>query len=148
VWEKGGAGGTELAEAVAAACEKPSRFELLYPDAMPIKEKIERIATRMYGADGCDYEESAEKQIARFEALGWGRLPICMAKTHLSLSHDANLKGRPRGFRCPIREVRVSAGAGFLYPLLGKMRTIPGLPTHPAGEKMDLTPDGKIVGLF
>ena len=148
VWEKGGKGGAELAEAVVAACRKPSNFRFLYPLELPIKEKIETIARKMYGADGCDYEPVAEKQIERFTGFGWDRLPICMAKTHLSLSHDAEVKGRPTGFRCPIREVRASVGAGFLYPLLGKMRTIPGLPTHPAGEKVDLSPDGKVVGLF
>ena len=103
VWEKGGKGGIEMAEAVVAACEKPGDFKFLYPDDMGIKEKIETIATKMYGADGCDYTDVAEEQIKKFEKLGWGKLPLCMAKTHLSLSHDKDLKGRPTGFRCPGR---------------------------------------------
>ena len=147
-WLKGGDGALEFADAVVDAVKQKSKFKFLYPDDMPIKTKIETIATKMYGADGCDYTELAEAQIAKFEKLGWGKLPLCMAKTHLSLSHDKNLKGRPTGFRCPIREVRASVGAGFLYPLLGKMRTIPGMPTHPAGEKVDLAADGRVVGLF
>ena len=114
----------------------------------PVREKIETIAVRMYGADGVDYSEAAQGDIDRYEALGYGKLPICMAKTHLSLSHDASLKGRPTGFRLPVREVRLAAGAGFLYPLCGTMRTMPGLGSKPALEHVDLDADGNVVGLF
>ena len=116
VWGKGGAGGEELARAVLAAAEKPKSFRFTYEVDWPIKQKIEAIATRIYGADGVDYLPLANQQIAKYTELGFGNLPICMAKTHLSISHDAALKGRPRDFRVPIREVRASMGAGFLYP--------------------------------
>jgi len=148
VWEKGGAGGAELAEAVVAACEKPSNFKLLYDDSASIKEKIETIATKVYGAGQVEYARVAEKKIAEFTADGFDKLPICMAKTHLSLSHDPALKGRPTGFTLPIRDIRASVGAGFLYPLCGTMRTMPGLPTEPAGNHVDIDDEGKIVGLF
>ncbi len=148
VWLKGGAGGEELAEAVVKAAEKPSKFEFLYPLDWPIKKKIETIATKIYGADGVDYLPLAESKIELYTKQGFDKLPICMAKTHLSLSHDPNLKNRPRGFRVPIRDIRASVGAGFLYPLLGEMRTMPGLPKVPAGTKVDIDDDGKIVGLF
>jgi len=148
VWAKGGEGGRELAEAVAAACEKKSDFKLLYPDEASIKEKIEIIATKIYGADGVDYDRVADQKIELFTKWGLGTLPICMAKTHLSLSHDSNLKGRPTGFRVPVRDIRPSAGAGFLYPLLGSFSTMPGLPSKPAALKVDIDQDGKIVGLF
>ena len=148
VWAKGSAGGEELANAVVRACEKPSDFKFLYPLEASIKEKIEIIATKIYGADGVDYLPKAEEKIALYTKQGFGNLPICMAKTHLSLSHDPNLKGRPRGFRIPIRDVKASIGAGFLYPLLGEMRTMPGLSKVPAGTKVDLDDKGNIVGLF
>ena len=148
VWLKGGEGGIELAEAVVKAAEKPSKFEFLYPLDWPIKKKIETIATKIYGADGVDYLPLAEKKIELYTRQGFDKLPICMAKTHLSLSHDPNLKNRPKGFRVPIRDVRASVGAGFLYPLLGEMRTMPGLPKVPAGTKVDIDEDGNIVGLF
>jgi len=148
VWAKGGEGGRELAEAVAAACEKKSDFKLLYPDEASIKEKIEIIATKIYGADGVDYDRVADQKIELFTKWGLGTLPICMAKTHLSLSHDSNLKGRPTGFRVPVRDIRPSAGAGFLYPLLGSFSTMPGLPSKPAALKVDIDEDGKIVRLF
>jgi formyltetrahydrofolate synthetase len=148
VWAKGGAGGEELAKAVVKAAEKPHKFQFLYPLEAPIKEKIEIIATKIYGASGVDYSPLAENKIKQFEAMGLGNLPICMAKTHLSLSHDPDLKGRPRNFRLPIRDVRASVGAGFLYPLCGDMRTMPGLPSVPAGTKIDIDENGKIVGLF
>jgi len=148
LWEKGGEGGGELAEAVIAAAEKPSEFGFLYPLEMSIKEKIETIATKIYGADGVDYSPRAEREIKAFTELGYDRFPICMAKTHLSLSHDPQLKGAPTGFRVPIREIRASVGAGFLYPLLGEMRTMPGLPTVPAGAKIDIDENGRVVGLF
>ncbi|MCL5072406.1 MAG: formate--tetrahydrofolate ligase [Actinobacteria bacterium] len=148
VWLKGGEGGLELAEAVVKAAEKLSKFEFLYPLDWSIKKKIETIATKIYGADGVDYLPLAEKKIELYTKQGFDKLPICMAKTHLSLSHDPNLKNRPRGFRVPIRDVRASVGAGFLYPLLGEMRTMPGLSKVPAGTKVDIDEKGNIVGLF
>jgi len=148
VWAKGGEGGKELAEAVVEACDVPSNFNFLYPLDIPIKDKIEIIATKIYGADGVVYEPEAEKKIARYTELGWDKLPICMAKTHLSLSHDPKLKGRPRGFKLPIKDIRPSIGAGFLYPLCGEMRTMPGLPSRPAGMNVDIDSEGRVVGLF
>ena len=149
VWEDGGPGGVELAEAVVAACEKPNNFKLLYPDDMPIKQKIETIAQEIYRADGVDYSAAAEQKIAMYTKMGFGNLPICMAKTHLSFSHDPLLKNAPRGFRVPVRDVRASVGAGFLYPLLGDMRTMPGLPARPAFVDVDLDLETKkIKGLF
>ncbi|GAB4436292.1 MAG: formate--tetrahydrofolate ligase [Anaerolineae bacterium] len=148
-WTEGGDGAMELAEAVVAACEKPGDFRFLYPLEWGIKQKIEKIATDIYGADGVTFEAAAEKQIRSFEKAGFGNLPICMAKTHLSISHDPGLKGRPSGFVVPVREVRASVGAGFIYPLLGEMRTMPGLPSRPAFMDIDIDFDtGKIVGLF
>ena len=148
-WAKGGQGAVELAEAVVAACEKPSNFQFLYPLDWNIKQKIEKIATDVYGADGVIYEPQANQQIKSFEQAGLGNLPICMAKTHLSISHEAGWKGRPKGFTVPVREVRASAGAGFIYPLLGTMRTMPGLSSVPAYTKVDIDFEtGKIVGLF
>ncbi|MFH1540582.1 MAG: formate--tetrahydrofolate ligase [Elusimicrobiota bacterium] len=148
VWEKGGQGGEELAKAVVKASEKKSNFKFLYELNQSIKEKIEIIATRIYGADGVDYFPEAEKKIELYTKLGYDKLPINMAKTHLSLSHDPKLKGRPRGFRVPIRDIRASIGAGFLYPILGEIRTMPGLPSIPAGTKIDIDENGKVVGLF
>lgn len=147
-WAHGGEGAIELAEAVVAACEKPSNFRFLYDLNLPIKQKIEIIAREIYGADGVTYEPLAEQQIQFYEESGFGNLPICMAKTHLSLSHDPNLKGVPKGFVVPVREVRASVGAGFVYPLLGAMSTMPGLPTYPAFMNVDIDENGKIVGLF
>ncbi len=145
----GGAGAAALAEAVWAATQDGSaRFELLYPDEMPLADKIVTIATRVYGADGVEFLPAAKKSLAQFEALGYGHLPICMAKTQYSLSHDAALKNRPTGFTIPIRDVRLSAGAGFVTPLCGEMRTMPGLPSRPGGERIDIDADGNIVGLF
>src|SRR5437667_6322123 len=148
VWAKGGAGAEELAHGVLKAAERPKQFRFLYELERPIKEKIEAIATKIYGADGVDYTSAADQQIKKYTDLGYANLPICMAKTHLSISHDPSLKGRPRGFRVPIREVRASMGAGFLYPLLGEMRTMPGLPSEPNTWKIDLDDDGNVVGLF
>ncbi len=148
VWAKGGEGGRELAEAVVKACEEPKNFQFLYPDDATIEEKIGVIATKIYGADGVEYAPLARRKIEQFTKLGYSKLPICMAKTHLSLSHDPTLKGRPTGFTLPVRDIRPSLGAGFLYPLCGDMRTIPGLPTTPAGEKVDIDEEGRIVGLF
>lgn len=148
VWAEGGKGGEELAEAIVAAADKPSEFKYLYPLDISIKEKIEIITTKFYGADGVEYTPLANRQIKSYTELGYDNLPLCMAKTHLSLSHDPKLKGAPTGFKVPVREVRASIGAGFLYPLLGEMRTMPGLPSVPAGAHVDIDEDGKVVGLF
>ena len=147
-WAKGGEGGAELAEAVVEACNAPKNFKFLYALDWPIKKKIETIATQVYGAAKVVYEKAAEDAIARFTKLGHDKLPICMAKTHLSLTHDPAVKGRPTGYTFPIRDVRASVGAGFLYPLCGQMRTMPGLPSTPAGEKVDIGPEGQVLGLF
>jgi len=147
-WARGGEGAVELAEAVIAACEKESRFQFLYPAELSIKEKIETICRDVYLAGAVAYEPLAERQINQYEKSGFADLPICMAKTHLSLSHDPSLKGVPRGFTVPIREVRASVGAGFLYPLLGTMRTMPGLPRRPAFVDIDLDERGEVVGMF
>ena len=147
-WAKGGAGAVALAEAVIKACEKPANFRFLYPLDIPIKDKIEAIATKVYGADGVDYLADAEEKVIQYTKLGFDRVPICMAKTHLSLTHDPTRKGAPTGWRLPIRDIRASIGAGFLYPLCGDMRTMPGLPRRPAFMDVDLNEDGKIRGLF
>jgi len=147
-WEKGGAGAIELAEAVIKAAEKPSNFHFLYPLDWPIKKKIETIVQQVYGADGVDYAPEAERKIEELTALGYAGLPICMAKTHLSLSHNQDWKGVPKGYRFPIRDIRLSAGAGFLYPLAGEISTMPGLPTRPAFMDIDIDlVSGKISGL-
>ncbi len=147
-WAEGGEGARELAEAVADACEEPSEFRFLYDVNLPIKQKIEIIATEVYGANGVEYSPEAEAQIRTYEQNGFGNLPICMAKTHLSLSHDPNLKGVPKGFTLPVREVRASVGAGFIYPLCGEMKTMPGLPATPAFMNVDIDEDGRVIGLF
>ena len=148
-WAEGGAGAEDLARAVwSVAMEGAPDFRLLYDDAASLLEKIEAVAIRVYGADGVDVLPAAAKALRHYEELGFGRLPICVAKTQYSLSHDANLKGRPTGFRVPIREVRLSAGAGFVTPLMGDMRTMPGLPSVPGGERIDIDADGEVVGLF
>ena len=147
-WADGGKGATELAEMIVSACEQPNDFKLLYPDALPIKDKIEIIAREIYGADGVEYTKDANRQIASFEKNGFGDLPICMAKTHLSFSADPKLKGAPTGFTIPVTEVRASAGAGFIYPLCGEMRTMPGLGRYPAAQNVDIDEDGNVVGLF
>src|SRR5665647_3365858 len=146
---KGGAGAVALAKAVMDACQKPTHFKFLYPLEWDIKKKIETIATQIYGADGVDYTPEAEAKVALYTRLGFDKLPICMAKTHLSLSHDPALKGVPKGFRIPVRDIRASVGAGFLYPLCGDMRTMPGLPTRPVYYDVDLDLEtGKVKGLF
>jgi formate--tetrahydrofolate ligase len=148
-WADGGRGAEALAHAVWAAAEEGAPdFQLLYPDDAPLRDKIEAIATRIYGAAGVEYQPAAAKALKQYEEMGFGHLPICMAKTQYSLSHDANLKGRPTGFTLPIREVRLSAGAGFITPLCGEMRTMPGLPSRPGGENIDIDAEGNIVGLF
>jgi len=145
---KGGEGASELAQAVAKAADKPNDFNFLYSLDIPIKEKIETIATKIYGASEVSYHPIAEKKIKQYTELGFDKIPICMAKTHLSLSHDPALKGVPKDFVLPIRDVRVSAGAGFIYPLCGKMRTMPGLPTNPCGTRVDVDEQGNTIGLF
>jgi len=149
-WMEGGAGAKALAEAVVAACEKPSNFSFLYDlETTTIKEKIEIICKQIYGADGVEYSDEAEAKIELYTRLGFDKIPMCMAKTHLSLSHDGSLKGRPTGFTVPIRDVRASVGAGFLYPLLGTMSTMPGLPTRPAYYDVDIDLEtGQVIGLF
>ena len=148
VWAKGGKGGIELAEAVVEATKKPNNFHFLYPLDLTIKEKIETITGKIYGAEGVDYSSLAEKKIKLYSEVGFDKLPMCMAKTHLSLSHEPSVKGRPRNFRIPIRDVRASVGAGFLYPLLGAMMTMPGLPSVPASTKVDIDEKGNTIGLF
>ncbi|HYQ65795.1 formate--tetrahydrofolate ligase [Actinophytocola sp.] len=144
---EGGAGAVELAEAVAEAAAEKTEFQLLYPSSAPLREKIETIATRVYGADGVSYSTAASRQLDRFERNGFGDLPICMAKTHLSISSDPKLLGAPTGWTLPVREVRASVGAGFVYPICGDMRTMPGLGASPAATRIDLDADGEIVGL-
>jgi formate--tetrahydrofolate ligase len=145
----GGDGAADLASAVWAAAEEGApQFQLLYPDDAPLLAKIEAIAVRIYGASGVDVLPAAARALRLYEDLGFGHLPVCMAKTQYSLSHDPALKGRPTGFRVPIRDVRLSAGAGFVTPLLGEMRTMPGLPSKPGGENIDIDDDGNVVGLF
>ncbi|HET6816305.1 MAG TPA: formate--tetrahydrofolate ligase [Mycobacteriales bacterium] len=143
----GGRGGVALAEAVAEAAAEPEEFRLLYPDDCALTDKVERIATRVYGAAGVDWSPAARASVDRYERLGYGRFPICIAKTHLSISHDPALLGAPTGWRLPVREVRANVGAGFVYPICGDMRTMPGLGAHPAAERIDLDADGEIVGL-
>jgi len=148
-WMEGGKGAVALAEAVVKACEQPSKFQFLYPLDQPIKTKIETIAREIYRADGVDYSPEAEAKIELFTRLGFAGLPLCMAKTHLSFTDNAAVKGAPRGFRVMISDVRASVGAGFLYPLLGTMRTMPGLPTRPVFYDVDLDlKTGKVLGLF
>ena len=147
-FSRGGDGAVELAEAVLDAVRQPSDFTRLTPDGTPLRQQIEAIATRVYGADGVDYLPQAERDLERMEALGFGTVPVCMAKTHLSLSHDQSLLNRPRGFRLPIRGVVPSAGAGFVVALCGDMQRMPGLGRDPAFTKVDIDADGRIVGLF
>ncbi|MGC9333623.1 MAG: formate--tetrahydrofolate ligase [Anaerolineae bacterium] len=149
VWADGGAGGADLAKAVMKACDKPSQFRFLYPDDMSIKEKIETIAKEIYRAGNVTYTPETEAKIALFTKMGLSHLPLCMAKTHLSFTHDPAIKGAPRDWTLPITDIRASVGAGFLYPLCGTMRTMPGLPTRPAFTDVDLDLEtGQVVGLF
>lgn len=148
VWAEGGRGGEELARKVMAAAEKPSSFKFLYELEAPLKKKIETICTRIYGADGVIYSKAADDMLDRFEEMGYGRLPICIAKTQYSLSDNPTALGRPRDFAVNIREVRLSAGAGFIVAIAGDIMTMPGLSKVPAAEKIDIMPDGQIVGLF
>jgi len=143
----GGKGAIELAEAVAEAAEEPSEFRFLYPDEASLRDKIEAIASKVYGAAGVRYEPTASEQLDTYERNGFGHLPVCVAKTHLSISSDPTLKGAPTGWVLPVREVRASVGAGFIYPICGDMRTMPGLASHPAAERIDIDEHGEIVGL-
>ena len=144
---EGGAGAVELAEAVAEAAEEPTQFRFLYPEEASLREKIETIATKVYGADGVAYDMKASQQLDSYEKNGFGRLPVCMAKTHLSISSDPTLLGAPKGWTLPVREVRASVGAGFIYPLCGEMRTMPGLSATPAATRIDIDDGGEVVGL-
>ena len=144
---EGGTGAVELAEAVAEACSEPSGYHRLYPDELPLADKIDVIAREMYGADGVDISPLAARQLDKYERAGFGSLPVCIAKTHLSLSADPSIKGAPTGWRLPVREVRASIGAGFIYPICGDMRTMPGLSSAPAAEHIDIDDNGEIVGL-
>ena len=143
----GGRGAAELATAVAEAAAEPSQFQFLYPDSASLREKIEIVATQVYGAARVDYSALAVKQLDTYERAGFGRLPVCIAKTHLSISSDPALKGAPTGWTLPVREVRASAGAGFVYPICGEIRTMPGLGSSPAATRIDLDADGQIQGL-
>ena len=143
----GGRGAVELAEAVEEATAEPSDYHVLYPDSASLRDKIHAVATKVYGADGVEYSAQAAKQLDTYERAGFGHLPVCIAKTHLSISSDPSLKGAPTGWTLPVREVRASVGAGFVYPICGDMRTMPGLSAHPAAARIDLDPDGQIVGL-
>ena len=144
---EGGAGAVELAEAVAEAADEPSSFRFLYPDEATLREKIETVATRIYGAARVEYDTRAAHQLDAYQASGFGNLPVCIAKTHLSISSDASLKGAPTGWTLSVREVRASIGAGFIYPICGDMRTMPGLPSNPAAARIDIDENGEIVGL-
>ena len=143
----GGCGATELATAIKEAAEEDSNFQVLYPDDASLKDKIHAVATKVYGADGVEYTAAADKQLANYTAQGFDNLPVCIAKQHLSLSHDAKLKGAPTGWTLPVREVRASVGAGFVYPICGDMRTMPGLGTGPAAMQIDIDDNGDIVNL-
>jgi len=151
-WANGGEGAKDLGESVIRACEntkEENKFHFLYEDSLSITEKIETIAREIYGADGIDIEEEAQKQIEQYTKNGWGNLPICMAKTHLSMTADPTKKGVQKGFKIPIKRIRASIGAGFLYPLCGDVMTIPGLPTRPGFYDVDIDMETeKIVGLF
>ncbi|MCX9192294.1 formate--tetrahydrofolate ligase [Carbonactinospora thermoautotrophica] len=144
---EGGSGAAELAEAVAEAADEPSDFRLLYPDEASLREKIETIATKVYGAARVEYSPQANRQLDTYERAGFGNLPVCVAKTHLSISSDPTLKGAPTGWTLPVREVRASVGAGFVYPICGEMRTMPGLSSNPAAVRIDIDDNGDIVGL-
>ena len=148
VWAKGGEGGLALADEVCRLCEEPSELHYAYELDQPIEKKIEDIAERIYHADGVDFTPAAKKQLAQLEEQGFGGLPVCMAKTQYSFTDDPKKLGAPEGFRITVRNVKVSAGAGFIVALTGDIMTMPGLPKVPAAEKIDVTPDGKIVGLF
>jgi formate--tetrahydrofolate ligase len=144
----GGKGAVELAEAVIDASAEPGAFRMLYDSEATLHQKIEAIATEVYGADGVDVLPAAARQLATYERAGFGNLPVCIAKTHLSISSDPSLKGAPTGWRLPVREARANVGAGFVYLLSGDMRTMPGLSSSPAAEKIDIDENGDVVGLY
>lgn len=149
VFAKGGEGGAAFAKALVKACEEPKRdFKLTYENDMPIKKKIEAIATKIYGAANVEYESQASKRIKAFEEAGFGKLPVCMAKTQYSFSHDPKMLGAPSGWTLPIKDARLSAGAGFVYLLCGDMMTMPGLGKTPGGQNIDINEKGEIVGMF
>jgi formate--tetrahydrofolate ligase len=148
VWEKGGEGGIALAAKVLTATQQPNNFKFIYETDAAIVDKINAVAREIYGADGVDFTASAKKQLKEIERLGFDKMPICIAKTQYSLSDDASKLGRPKNFRITVKEVTVSAGAGFIVVLTGNILTMPGLPKHPAAEKMDIAKDGRITGLF
>ncbi|MEZ5165775.1 MAG: formate--tetrahydrofolate ligase [Acidimicrobiales bacterium] len=143
----GGRGAAELAEAVRDAAAEDSSFRVLYPDDAPLKDKIHAVATQVYGADGVEYSATADRQLRTYTDAGFGNLPVCIAKTHLSISSDPTLKGAPTGWTLPVREVRASVGAGFVYPICGDMRTMPGLGRHPAAHAIDIDADGNVINL-
>jgi formate--tetrahydrofolate ligase len=145
---QGGAGGEDLAHALVKACEEPSSFRFLYPEDAALTQKIETLATKVYGADGVDYSDLARAKLDQFESRGWRKFPICMAKTQYSLSHDPTRKGRPTGYRFKVEDARVSVGAGFVYPLAGEILTMPGLGRAPGGQKIDIDAEGNVTGLF
>jgi formate--tetrahydrofolate ligase len=147
-FSEGGAGAVELAEAVAEAAEESTEFGFLYPDNAPLREKIEAIAKKVYGAKDVEYNPQAASLLDSYEKNGFGGLPVCIAKTHLSISSDPSLKGAPTGWVMPVREVRASVGAGFVYPICGEMRTMPGLSATPAAEGIDIDENGERVGWF
>ncbi len=148
VWAKGGEGALDLAEKVIELCDQENTYAPLYDVNKSIEEKIETIAKKVYGADGVDFTEEAQEQLAQFKKFGWDKLPVCMAKTQMSLSDDGKIMGRPTGFRITVRELRPSLGAGFVVALTGKVLTMPGLPKHPSALDMDVDQEGKIKGLF
>lgn len=148
IWARGGDGGIEMAEAVLKSCEKPNNFHFLYDEKLSPKEKITAIATKIYGADGVSFTDKAEKDLKQIHELGKDNLLICMAKTQASLSDDPDKKGRPTGYTLTVREVRLSAGAGFIIPITGTIMTMPGLPKRPSACSIDVDNDGKISGLF
>ena len=148
VWAKGGEGGLALADEVVRLCEEPNEFRFAYEDDLSLAEKIEAIATKVYHADGVDFEPKAAAELAKLEGLGFGGMPVCMAKTQYSFSDDAKKLGAPRDFRITVRNVKVSAGAGFVVALTGDIMTMPGLPKVPAAERIDVDETGKISGLF
>jgi formyltetrahydrofolate synthetase len=150
-WADGGDGAVDLARAVEKAANAPKTangFQFLYPLELPLAEKIETVAREVYGADGVDFADGVLKELGRLEDQGFGELPVCMAKTQYSLSHDPKLKGAPKGWNLPVREVRLAAGAGFIYPLCGDITTMPGLPSHPAFMDIDVDDQGNVRGLF
>ena len=149
VWAQGGAGGLELAEEVIALCEQPQpQLSCIYDDGDSLEQKITKIAVEVYGADGVDFSPEARRELRRYRRLGFSHLPVCMAKTQYSLSDDPKKLGRPQGFRITVRNVRISAGAGFVVALTGDIMTMPGLPKKPAAENIDVDPSGRITGLF